>query len=681
MSNPVQTMTREMPALQMRAEFVPSSLNEEERTIDVVWTTGARVLRGWWDQYWEELSLDPKHVRMGRLTSGRAPVLMGHNSYDPDAHVGVVMTARLEKSRGIATLRYAKGDADADKAWNKVRQGILPNVSVGYRVHKLEKIEDGEGQIPVMRATDWEPYEISPVAMGADADAHARSAGPAGNPCEFVFTRGEAPQKESRTMSEQTKNPAPNEGGEGQRAATPPAPVLNEAERKAERERAAVEERSRIAGIQLAARATGFEPEKAQKMIAEGTPLDQARAVMLEAAAARSEAENIRSHSPVTGGEDQRDKFLRGAEAWLIQRAGKRELVEAAVKAGKIKAVETDPGEFRGLSLIGLAREALERSGTSTRRMSDDKIAELALARRGGGMATASDFPILLENVTYKVMLGAYETAPHEWSRFCKRGSVANFHPHNRYRPGAFGTLDAVNDHGELKQKAIPDGEKRSVTIGTYGNIIGISRKTLIQDDMGVFTDLAGAFGLSAQNTIELAVWAALKANSGLGANFDANPLFHASRANIGTGSALSVAALDADRVLMKRQPAPGGVTTLNLTPAILIVPVELEAQAKVLNNDAFDHDGATPKHQKTNAVRGIFRDIIGTAQYTGTRRYLLADPSVAPVIEVTFLQGQEAPQMESEEGFEVLGLRWRVFHDFGVNFVDYRGGLTNAGA
>jgi HK97 family phage prohead protease len=666
----VKSHTREVGPMSTRADIVPGSLNEEARTVDVVWTTGARVKRySWFDGPWyEELSTDPKHVRMGRLQSGRAPVLLQHNSYDPDAHQGVVTSARLEGGKGIATLRFLKDDPDADKSWNKIRQGVLSSVSVGYTVHRLEKIEETADGPPVMRATDWEPYEISPVSMPADPDAHMRSA-PAvrTNPCE-VITRGEAPHEE-KTMPEEKKDTAPAQ-----------TDAARQAELKAVEDKAREEEKTRTATITTLVRKAGLGDDLAKRLIDENASVETARAVLLDKLTERSDAVVTSSHVRIEAGADQRDKFLRGAEAWLLQRAGKGALVETAAKAGKVKPAATDPGEFRGLNLIALARESLERSGVNTRMWSDERIAEIALLKRAPGMATESDFPVLLENVTNKILLSSFAVTPHEWSRFCSRGSVANFHAHNRYRKGAFGTLDAVNDHGELKTKAIPDGEKREVTVGTYGNKIGISRRTLIQDDMGVFTDLASSFGMAAQNTIEGLVWTTLKANSGLGANYDANPLFHASRANIGTTSALSAAGLDADATIMARQADPSGTTTLALNPAILILPRELRSSAMILNNDAYDPDSGT-KQNRTNPVRSMFSDIVASTRLTGTRRYLFADPNVAPVIEVTFLQGQEAPQMESQEGFEVLGLQWRIFMDFGVSLVDYRGAVTNAGS
>ena len=157
--------TREIGQLSMRAQVAPSSIDEEARTVEVVWTTGERVMRGYWERYYEELSLDPKHVRMERLNGG-APLLDTHSSYELADVIGVVESATLSKTEGRATLRFAKDDERADSVFRKVADGIVRNVSVGYRVHKLEKIEEEDDKIPVYRATDWEPMELSMVPIG-----------------------------------------------------------------------------------------------------------------------------------------------------------------------------------------------------------------------------------------------------------------------------------------------------------------------------------------------------------------------------------------------------------------------------------------------------------------------------------------------------------------------------------
>ncbi|MGH7393757.1 MAG: HK97 family phage prohead protease, partial [Candidatus Rokuibacteriota bacterium] len=161
-----------------RASVAPASIDAAHRTAEVVWSTGARVLRSpfFGDKFFEELSLSPGHVRLERLTSGRAPVLDAHDGWDTRGVVGVVEAARVERGEGTARIRFARDDERADAVWNKVQQGILRNVSIGYRIHTLEKVEGGDGKIPVMRATDWEPFEISVVPMGADAGAAFRAA-------------------------------------------------------------------------------------------------------------------------------------------------------------------------------------------------------------------------------------------------------------------------------------------------------------------------------------------------------------------------------------------------------------------------------------------------------------------------------------------------------------------------
>jgi HK97 family phage prohead protease len=200
--------TVELPTLCRSVSVVPNSVNVEKRTVDVVWTTGARVLRGYYDRYWEELSLEPKHVRLKRLNNG-APFLNTHDGYDAAGVIGVVesKSARIENGQGVATVRFAKAedDPEADKIFRKVVDGILQNISVGYNTYKMEKVEDGADKVPVFRAVDWEPYELSVVPMGADDGAGFRAADMQRVPCVFV-TR----MQETATMADENKpNPAP----------------------------------------------------------------------------------------------------------------------------------------------------------------------------------------------------------------------------------------------------------------------------------------------------------------------------------------------------------------------------------------------------------------------------------------------------------------------------------------
>lgn len=651
------SLTREIEPLQLRASFQPSSVNEETRTVELVWTTGEKVLRSSWDgQFFEELSLDPKHVRMGRLTSGRAPFLANHNGRDLDAVIGIIERADMKS----ATVRFAKDDPEADKAWNKVRQGILPNVSVGYRVHRFEEVKGSDPKIRTLRATDWEPYEVSLVPMGADSAAHVRLAPAEKNPC--VFISGEEPSQEQHKMADEKQTPA--------------APAVDVDAARAE---AAKLERNRVSEILGAVRTAKLGDEFAQTFVESGVSADEARkAVLAELAKRDAATASAPARADVTVTDDQSDKWQRGVSAWLYEKAGNG-LVEQAAKRGLkgFEKVELDAGEFRGMSLLDIARESLERRGIKTRGIYD-RVKLVELAMRATGYGQTSDFAVLFENVMYKSMRAAYALQADTWRRWIKTDSVSDFRASNRYLNGSFGTLDVVAEGEEYKNRAIPDGAKVSITTEKLGGIISISREAIINDDMGSLADLATRFGRSAGLTIETKAYALLAENSGAGPLVGGVNFFHASRGNLGSASALSVAGLQADRLLMRKQKDITGNEFLDLNPSILLVPVELEDSAKILNADAFD-PGQTG--QKTNPVRGLFSDIVATPRITNaTRRYLFAGSKEAFVC--AFLEGSgEGPTMESQEDFRRDGMSWKARIEFKVQPYDPKAAVYNPGA
>ncbi len=364
--------------------------------------------------------------------------------------------------------------------------------------------------------------------------------------------------------------------------------------------------------------------------------------------------------------EDETDKFRAAASGALVVRAG-------FGSAEQRQAVRANP--YRGHKLLDLARQCLARAGIKTDGMTQMEVVAAAFTQ------STSDFPVLLENTMHKVLQEAYGKAALTWSRFCATGSVSDFRAHNRYRTGSFGVLDTVGENGEFKNKSIPDGEKASITAGTKGNIINLNRHMVINDDLGAFVGLSNSLGSAAARTIEVAVYAMLAANSGLGPTMaDGYSLFHANHSNIGVGSALGVAGIDADRVVMGSQKDVSGNDYLSLTPSILLVALGLGGAGRALNAQEYDDD-AQKNQRKPNVVRGLFSDVVDTPRMTGTRRYLFADPAIAPVLEVAFLDGQQEPFLEMQEGFDVDGTRYKVRLDYGTAAVDYRGAVTNAGA
>lgn len=670
----IQIETRQVGPLALRAEV--ASVNEEKRTVDLVWSTGAKVLRFDWyegEPFLEELSMDPTHVRLERLNGG-APFLANHNSYSVEKTPGVVVegSARVAAGKGYATVRFdsAENDPDAEKLFRKIQNKIVRNVSIGYRVHKMEKLAKGEGdKYRTHRAIDWEPNEISAVSIGADAGAGFRSAkADELNPCIFTDHNRALPT-ETHHME---KTPEQIEAENKARAAEIASAVENA--QKLERERAS--------GILSAFRAARLPETEAAAMVADPkVSLEQARALVLERMAKASDEIQTDQRVRVEVGEADAEKFARGISDSILRRSNNAGVREAIAK--KLPGFENvgDGGQYRGASLIDIARLCLARTGTVkglSMIFDRERIAGDAFMQRSG-YATPSDFPIILEDIARKTLMANYAIQAATWKRWVGTDSVSNFLTHTRVRKGTFGGLPVVAAEAEYQNMAIPDGSKVEIDTETRGAIIAIGRHAVVNDELGALTNVASEFGAAAGKSIELAAYALLAQNSGLGPTMsDSQAFFHANRDNVGSSSAISVAGLDADRLVMRAQQDDDANDFLDLEPRILLVPPGLESAAKILNSDAYD---PAQVGQKTNAVRGMFGDIVSSPRLTAstTRRYLFTDSKQAFVC--VFLDGSgEAPTLSSQEGFRRDGMEFKARIDFKVQPFDPKAAVTNAG-
>ena len=161
------------------ARLRAASFDPDAYTVEVVWTTGAAVRRyDWWDgtEYDEVLSLAPGAVRLDRLNAG-APFVDTHSTYCLDDVIGSVVpgSARIENGVGIATILLSRARDVADTV-QKIVEGVIRNVSVGYLIH-ASTTEERAGGVPLTTVTDWEPLEVSAVPVPADAGSQIRSAG------------------------------------------------------------------------------------------------------------------------------------------------------------------------------------------------------------------------------------------------------------------------------------------------------------------------------------------------------------------------------------------------------------------------------------------------------------------------------------------------------------------------
>ena len=204
----------------------------------------------------EVLEHSEEAVDLSFLNSGRAPLLLDH---DPERQIGVIESVELDGSarRLRATVRFGKGPL-ANEIFDDVADGIRSNISIGYAINKMERMDKD-----TYVAKSWRPLEASIVSLPADTSDRVG-----------VGRSGQAP-----SISVESNNPQ-----EGQKMTDQVdiAAVEAEARKAAQRSAAQI--------VDLGARHN--QSELARKAIAEGRSIEEFRGELLEVIGSERALEN-----------------------------------------------------------------------------------------------------------------------------------------------------------------------------------------------------------------------------------------------------------------------------------------------------------------------------------------------------------------------------------------------------
>jgi phage major head subunit gpT-like protein len=386
--------------------------------------------------------------------------------------------------------------------------------------------------------------------------------------------------------------------------------------------------------------------------------LDEARSLLIDTAAARDQAVETRPHIR-TGGLDERETRRAAVETALLHRFDPHRY-----------ALSEPAREWRGYSLIEMARTVLEGEGQRLRGLSRDEIATRALH-------TTSDFPAILAAVTNKTLRDAYEAAPRTFPPIARRATAADFKDIHRLQLGEAPQLEKVNEAGAFKRGTIGEAKER-YRVETWGKVIGITRQVIINDDLDAFTRVPALFGTAAATLESDVVWGIITANPTMG---DGVALFHGNHKNLAaTGTALDVASLGKARAAMAKQTGLDGKTVLNIRPAFLIVPSSLELTAEqLIAQNLAPAITANVVPQSIRSLSVIAEPRLDPAS-GAIPWYLFASPSAIDTIEYAYLEGQDGVFIETRNGFDVDGLEIKARLDFGAKAIDWRGLHKNPG-
>ncbi|SLN35637.1 Caudovirus prohead protease [Aquimixticola soesokkakensis] len=409
------------------------------------------------------------------------------------------------------------------------------------------------------------------------------------------------------------------------------------------------------AAIRAIAATAGLDSAWSDSQIDSGADVTAARSAAFDAMAQRS-AQPIRTATVGASGDDPAVIQARQVEALSARMMG---------------TAPTDAARpFMQMGLTDYARDALTRSGTvGVAMMGREEILQRA-------MHTVSDFPELLTGAGNRVLADAYRRAESPLKQLARQRTAADFRPLSTLKIGNFTKLEKVTEAGEIKALSTAEA-KEGYSLETFGGIFSLSRKAIINDDLGAFARWGEMMGQAAAETESGQLLALLSANARAGVTMgDGKALFHVDHGNLaGTGAALSEATLDAARQAMRTQKMMDGTTPVNVVPRFLVVSPARETAAEKLLTSIQANTTAD-----VNPFGGKL-SLIVEPRLTGNGWFIFGDPATAPVLEYAYLSSAQGPQLSSRDGWEVLGREFRVTLDFGAGATDHRGAYRNAGA
>ena len=403
--------------------------------------------------------------------------------------------------------------------------------------------------------------------------------------------------------------------------------------------------------IHALAEVAGLTPEWADNIVRSGLGLEDARLSAQAELMRRSQAApSIRTQ--VGASNDDPAVIVRRQTDALVYRA----------VGGKLP---DDARQYVGSSFKDIATSALKRAGISTRGLGTDETFQRA------AMGT-SDFPLVVSNTAGKIALDRYRAAASELMPLVRQRTLPDFKTATAIRMGEIGEMPPLTEHGEFRAKSFAEnGEKMSVS--TYGGTLDVSRVLMTNDDANLLGDLASALADGAAATVSGKLAAQLTAP---GKMSDGKVPFHADRGNLAaTGSDIGVDGLDAARKAMRVVKGIDGKTIVGAAPKYIVCGPDAETDAEKVLAAIY---AATPAD--ANVFSGRLQLLV-EPRLAGTGWFTFADPARLPCLWLAYLAGAQGPQIQRTEAWDTLGMRFRVFLDFGVGWSDWRGAYKNPGA
>ena len=662
----------------------------------------------------------PVVVDMAGMNVPESVPLLTNHVNDTLCRVGVVTATKGAEGLEIAGEIVADGE-EAENIVAQGKSGADWQLSIGAEVEAAELVQEGKRTIngiehdaPFYHVTKSTLREVSVVAVGADKATHMKVTAK----LELKGNSIMEPQNKEEAKPQVTATAAVNTPA----APSAAAPKNVEAAAPAAPEAPAPAPAPGVAAPNGLSATAGYAPAKVEAAAAPvntpaAAPQVDVKAVAQEAI--KAERDRVNMVKSVCNGEFPEIEAKAISEGW-----GKEQVNEAVLAAFRQKQPTADVNitikKENAMNAKHLEAALSLRAGISGDKLVKDmgeevveaamKDADMPLAgilgecMRIEGMSVPRTFdnqaikaafstvslPGILSNVANKKLMQAYEAQPIIATKLCTTGDLTDFKENDRFRLTDIGDLKPVGADGEIKDGALSE-ESAKNQLETYAKKFCLTRKMIINDDLGAFLKVPTAMGNRAARLVDQLFFKRLMANP---TGVDGKALFSAAHKNLlsGANSALSADSLKKAIQLFTDQVDSDG-QPINVEPSILLVPTSLKFLAAELTQGTtlIMSGGADNVVRPAINVLAdqnlqiISSPYLSNSKYAGSSEaswYLFGKPGVVDTFEIGYLKGKRTPTVERGDlDFNVLGIWFRVFFDIGIREQDHRGMVKATGA
>jgi hypothetical protein len=445
----------------------------------------------------------------------------------------------------------------------------------------------------------------------------------------------------------------------------------------------AADETRRIQDIQ--AKAAGY-PMIAATAIEGGWSTDRVELEVLKASAARTRPTSFGS---AQNAPENQGKVIEAA----VCMNRKIKDVEKAFPDQILQAAHT---QFRGQ--IGLQQLFLMAASASGLSVSvGDKLSRslmrdvLRSINQSGSQDIQAAFsvaslPGILSNIANKELLMGFDDEDTAWREISDVKSVSDFKTVTSYRLLDNMEYEELGPGGRIKHGALGE-ETFERSVSTYAKMFSLTYQMIINDDLGALDDIRNRLGRGSLRKLKRIIWTTFLSNHTTFWTTARTNYIEGATTNLGTDGVGLAAAVLAFR--QRKSPLiPGQDATSRLTlggrPTKLMVPPELEVVADQLytaRNSASVKASDVNTH--VNKYRPIVVNELSDSAYGGgysTKAFYVFGEDSKPVV-TSFLNGKETPTVESADAdFDLLGIQFRGYHDFGASQSEYLAGVKSKG-